>query len=136
MKVRQDFVTNSSSSSFIISTKSSIPKGYENSVDKIEQNTIVQTLEKLSYRLDIDDRITYEMEDEKLKEIGKFNDEQMFIIRLIQSEQLGLYIDLKERLEKGENIYHILVDRDWLYYQDVLCKFIDSAELIDKETDL
>lgn len=136
MKVRQDFVTNSSSSSFIISTRAAIPEGYENSVEKIKEDTIVKTLERLSYSLNVDERITYEMDDDKLKEIGQFTDEQMLIIRLIQSEQLSLYVDLKERIAKGDSLYHILVDRDWLYYQDVLCKFIDDAELINKETDL
>ena len=136
MKIRNDFVTNSSSSSFIISTRAAIPEGYETNVDKITKETIIKVLERLSYELDLEENISYEVDDKKLTELGNFTDEQLIIIRLIQSEQLALYLDVKQRLEKGEKLYHIMVDRDWYYNQDELQRFVNASEMINEEYDL
>lgn len=136
MKIRNDFVTNSSSSSFIISTRAAIPEGYETNVDKITKETIIKVLERLSYELDLEENISYEVDDKKLTELGNFTDEQLLIIRLIQSEQLALYLDVKQRLEKGEKLYHIMVDRDWYYNQDELQRFVNASEMINEEYDL
>lgn len=135
MKVRRDFVTNSSSSSYIISTKQEVPTQYIDDVERVTKENALEVIKKISdYEWTT---ITYEMENEKFQELGKFTDEQMILIKLAISGQLSTYLELMENLDKEENpIYHILVDRDWLYYQNVLQNFIDEAVLLNKEGDL
>ena len=135
MKVRRDFVTNSSSSSYIISTKQEVPSQYNDTVKRVTKENALDVIKEISdYEWTT---ITYEMENEEFQKLGNFTDEQMVLIRLGISGQLSTYLELMENLDKEENpIYHIFVDRDWLYYQDVLQNFIDEAVLLDKEGDL
>lgn len=135
MKVRKDFVTNSSSSSYIISTKQEVPSQYNDTVKRVTKENALDVIKKIS---DCEwTTITYEMENEEFQKLGNFTDEQMMLIKLAISGQVSTYLELMKNLDKGENqIYHIFVDRDWLYYQDVLQNFIDEAVLLDKEGDL
>ena len=135
MKVRHDFVTNSSSSSYIISTKQEVPNQYNDTVKRVTKENALDVIKEISdYEWTT---ITYEMENEEFQKLGNFTDEQMVLIKLSISGQLSTYLELMENLDKEENpIYHIFVDRDWLYYQDVLQNFIDESVLLDKEGDL
>ena len=135
MKVRKDFVTNSSSSSYIISTKQEVPSQYNGTVKRVTKESALDVIKETS---DYDwTTITYEMENEEFQKLGNFTDEQMMLIKLAISGQLSIYLELMKNLDRGENpIYHIFVDRDWLYYQDVLQNFIDEAVLLHKEGDL
>ena len=135
MKVRKDFVTNSSSSSYIISTKQEVPSQYNDTVKRVTKENALDIIKEISDYEWI--TITYEMENEEFQKLGNFTDEQMMLIKLAISGQVSTYLELMKNLDKGENpIYHIFVDRDWLYYQDVLQNFIDEAVLLDKEGDL
>lgn len=135
MKVRKDFVTNSSSSSYIISTKQEVPSQYTDTIKQVTKENALDVIKKISdYEWTT---ITCEMDNDKFQELGKFTDEQMSLIKLAICGQLSTYLELMENLDKEENpIYHILVDRDWLYYQNTLQNFIDEAVLLDKEGDL
>lgn len=135
MKVRKDFVTNSSSSSYIISTKQEVPSQYIDAVKRITKENALDVIKGISdYEWAT---ITYDIDNEEFQKLGNFTDEQMVLIKLAISGQLSTYLELMKSLDKEENpIYHILVDRDWLYYQDVLQNFIDEAVLLDKEGDL
>lgn len=135
MKVRKDFVTNSSSSSYIISTKREVPSQYNDTVKRITKENALDVIKEISdYEWTT---ISYEIDNEEFQKLGKFTNEQIMLIKLAISGQLSTYLELMENLNKEEDpIYHIFVDRDWLYYQDALQKFIDEAVLLDKEGDL
>ncbi len=135
MKVRRDFVTNSSSSSYIISTKQEVPSQYIDTVKRVTKENALDVIKGISYyEWAI---IAYDMNNEEFQKLGNFTDEQMVLIKLAISGQLPTYLGLMENLDKEENpIYHILVDRDWLYYQDALQNYIDEAVILDKEGDL
>lgn len=135
MKVRHDFVTNSSSSSYIISTKQEVPSQYRDTVKRVTKENTLDVIKEISdYEWTT---VTYEMDNEEFQKLGNFTDEQMVLIKLAISGQLSTYLELMKNLDKEENpIYHIFVDRDWLYYQDILQKFIDEAVLLGKEGDL
>ena len=135
MKVRHDFVTNSSSSSYIISTKQEVPSQYRDTVKRVTKENTLDVIKEISdYEWTT---VTYEMNNEEFQKLGNFTDEQMVLIKLAISGQLSTYLELMKNLDKEENpIYHIFVDRDWLYYQDILQKFIDEAVLLGEEGDL
>ena len=79
MKQRNGFVTNSSSSSFIISTNKEIPDKYKNFFDKIDKskNIALEILkEKYDYVFD-----EYELEKyASIKEQFNLNDEQTILM--------------------------------------------------------
>lgn len=135
MKVCKDFVTNSSSSSFIISTNKEVPTQYKDEIKRVDNKNALDVIKQISdYEWTT---ISYEMDDDKFKELGNFTDEQISIIKLAICGELKTYQDLINHLEKEEDpIYHIFVDRDWLYYQDVLKNFIDEANLLEEKGDL
>ena len=135
MKVRRDFVTNSSSSSFIISTKQEVPSQYSDDIKLITKENVLDIIKQMTDYEWIS--ITYEMKDEEFQKLGNFTDEQMMLIKLVVSDQLDTYLHLIKIVESEQDpIYHILVDRNWLYYQDVLQDFINNATLIDEKGDL
>lgn len=131
MKVRQDFVTNSSSSSFIISTSQEVPQNYVNVCKLITKESLHEFYHDRYHWRDIGYG-----SDEKLQEVANLTDEQMLLIKMAIDGELESYLDLKEKLEQtNEAIYSIYVDRDWLYYQEELKKFIEGSNIVEADYD-
>lgn len=130
-KIRTDFVTNSSSSSFIISTNKEVPEQYKNVCKTINKDNLYEVFkEQMEWNT-----ICYN--DELLQKEANLNNEQMLLIKMGVTGSLDEYINIKKELEQSnESIYKILVDRDWLYYQKELENFINNSKIINHETDL
>jgi hypothetical protein len=133
MKFRKDFVTNSSSSSYIIATNKEIPSDYTNTVKPLSLDYFYEEVSNAKWN-----KISYDMEDEEFKKLGNFTDEQIKLIKLAIEGDLNQYLEIKNKLEedKEKPLYNIYVDRDWLYYQDALKQFIEESEIISYEGDL
>lgn len=139
MKARLSHVTNSSSSCFVISTKQKVPDRYKDDVKRITKENVLEVIKDfLDYCCM---GITYLMEDDEFQKLGNFTDEQMVLIRLAVNDKIPMYFNLMKDLENEDPLYHIFVDRDWLYrdnelYLDSLEDFICKSKLLYEEGDL
>ena len=135
MKIRTDFVTNSSSSSFVIATDAEIPERFANLLKLVTKENALDVIKDTSSYEWVD--IGEDISDEELQEVCHLTDEQMTLLKLNACGALGRYIHLLKSLEASDRpIYHIFVDRDWLYDNPELSHLIDDAILIEHEGDL
>lgn len=112
MKRRLDYVTNSSSSSYIISTNNEIDEN-KFDVKKITKENLHEVLADIYYDC-FDFYGKYNINE--AKEILGFNDEQMQVLALISSSMLSLddYLDIRKALETQKCLYYI--SYDWCSY--------------------
>lgn len=142
MKIRNGFVTNSSSSSFIIKSKKEAPEDIkkhftEFTKDNFEKTYIDEVCSYLEYYYLFS---SYDEDKEKkMIELLKLTPEQVTMLKLEKQDLLEEFLDLKEEVNKisdNEFLYYLYADRDWLYYQDAIKNFIKESEVLDHKTDL
>lgn len=140
MKVRYGFVTNSSSSSYIIRVTN------ENSIRAIRPYVFNMYFKKLTKDSNVAEAVLgctsaadYDaFEYTGLKELNVLTDEQYTLVRLANEGRLDSYVKIKEALDSGAEIYVCdRIDRDYLYEErEGLSEFINSNEILFEEGDL
>lgn len=142
MKVRCGFVTNSSSSSFVIKSKKEAPEDIAKHFTKFtKENFREQYLDTMCSYFEYDYIFSYfdEEREKKLIELLKLTPEQMTLMKLEKHDLLDEYLELQEEIDnmpENEFLYYLYADRDWLYYQDDINNFIKESEVLEHKTDL
>lgn len=134
MKVRFGFITNSSSSSFIISTTKEPPENIADFITKITKDNYVEKLNN-EYCFEYDCHVSAE----DYKSIG-FTDEQIFAINFMQKFGAHSYKVLMDALYGNESVYFSCIDNDVYYnfndvyyHLDELYTFIHGSKILLEE---
>lgn len=133
MKYRKGFVTNSSSSSFIVTIKEDIPEKYKNCFTKItKENLLSFFLNKNG--IERDDNLSYSFSNEQSKSLLGINDDVLVLMNLIKysSNDLDDYLTLLEKFNENPNLelYEYSVDWNWEFDKDDLREYLKKCEVI------
>ena len=133
-KKRYGFVTNSSSSSFIISSKEQlvIPEKFKYILNPLKsREDLIDHLEHRSgcYFDHIND------EKDLLKEKYGFTDDQIGFIKILIMNERSLYEEVSSYIDDGVFIYELSIGRDFLYEDKELLSLIDQCSIIDSHDD-
>ena len=106
MKIRSDFVTNSSSSSYIIRTKEELEEK-KHSIIKITKENVVSVISNMFVFY----TLSPNYDNETIKKMFNLSEEQFLLLRLMDNSFLGFgieeYIEIKKALDREGYIYYI-----------------------------
>lgn len=129
MKCKKDFVTNSSSTSFIFESETLL-SNYENILKRLEtENDVMNVLIEISDVCYIDDYF----QEEKLKTVYGFKNKQINVVKALLLNKLDLYEKLCKMLKQKKIIYYLCIDNNWLYEENDLIIIIESSNIISRE---